>query len=178
MSEQPTEIARYIDLARLFHEKHDLWEGRSCRKHWQQLVALSRAHGCASALDYGCGKGLQYAMDFDGLTLEGHLGYTVAKYDPAVPAFATEPDGRFDLVWSIDVLEHIPESGIAWVLDRIFGLAAKAVYLVIATQPSRKRLSNGENVHVTVKPEPWWREKIDASASLAGFAGDLACRFE
>ena len=177
MIEPPADVGHYIELARLFHEKNnDAWAGRSCRKHWQQLIALSRAHDCRSALDYGCGKGIQYTLDFDGRTLEQHLGYAVAKYDPAVPMFIAEPQGKFGLVWCIDVIEHVPESGVRWVLDRIFGFADKAVYLIVATKPSHKRLSNGENVHITIRPERWWWEMIDAAR--VGFSGELVCRFE
>jgi len=148
-------------------------------KHLKAVYALSQKVGATSLLDYGCGKGMAYkadgkfpgsaaAMGFDvppGSNLEDLLGYKVFKYDPAVPEFATEPNGYFDLVVCSDVLEHIPEEDIDWVLEQLVWRARKALFVTVGIYPAKKTLPNGENAHVTVKPEEWWREKIEKASA-------------
>ncbi len=59
-----------------------------------------------------------------------------------------------------DVLEHIPEPDISWILSEQFGLATKLVFGNIASFPADKLLPNGENAHCTVRPVAWWQETI------------------
>ena len=70
-----------------------------------------------------------------------------------------EPPGggvRFDLGVCTDVMEHIPEEKVGEVLTRIAG-HCKVVILKIANFPSR---SLGEDLHPTMKPLPWWLDRI------------------
>ena len=56
-------------------------------------------------LDYGGGNGRM-------AELLRQTGFTdVTTYDPFVPARAAPPDGRFDLVLCIEVVEHAPRRG-------------------------------------------------------------------
>jgi hypothetical protein len=81
-----------------------------------------------------------------------------------VEQFAARPDSRFDGVISTDVLEHIPEEDIDWVLAECFGFARRFLYMNIASYLAVKILPNGWNAHVTVRPPGWWRERIEAAA--------------
>jgi hypothetical protein len=106
-------------------------------------------------LDYGCGRGtLKSAM----LTA-GYAG-SIHEYDPAIAGKNLLPKPA-DLVVCTDVLEHIEPEKLGAVLDHIFGLAKKAVFLLIATRPANKRLPDGRNAHLIVQPAPWWLEKLD-----------------
>lgn len=91
-----------------------------------------------------------------GLKLEEQLGYTVTKFDPAVPKFAKRPTGVFDLVWCTDVMEHIPEEDIPAIVADLVEYAVKALFVTVATHPAKKTLPNGENAHVTQKDGDWW----------------------
>jgi hypothetical protein len=72
-------------------------------------------------------------------------------------------------VVSTDVLEHIPEEDVDWVLKDCFSFAKKFIYMNIASYPARKILPNGWNAHVTIESPDWWRQRILKAA--AGWSG-------
>ncbi len=65
---------------------------------------------------------------------------------------------------STDVLEHITEPDLPWILDELFGYANKFVFANIACYPAKKSLPNGKNAHCTVREPDWWRGMIHAVA--------------
>lgn len=156
-----------IDQFARHHATRKTWDGSVTLKHWRSIIGLSRQHRCKSALDYGCGKGAQYEADLGGGSrLEDLLGYRVTKYDPAIPAFASEPAEPFDLVFCVDVLIHIPEEDIDWLVERLFSLASKALLITIGAGQIKKRFPDGSDPAVTVMPAPWWRERIGRIAAV------------
>jgi hypothetical protein len=176
---------RYVELLDLYQEYHsegdeaqdfaasETYPGRSLLRHIPNIRQLVDSTGARSLLDYGAGKGLQYEWRNislrDGTTISSVKDYwgieTVTCYDGAYPPFTTLPSGTFDAVICTDVLEHIPEQDIPWVLDELFGFATKFVYANIACHPAKAILPNGENAHCTVKPESWWAARVrDAAA--------------
>lgn len=179
----------YVDQCKIHHATKKTFSGNGCLKHATALLAMSKAIGAATAIDYGCGKGLQYGkvLEIPGydipMSLEGALGYRVTKYDPAVPAFDTPPEGPADFVWCTDVLEHIPEEDISFIVTELSRLAIKGVFVTVGTYPAKKHLPNGENAHVCIKPTEWWvhrfkalQERADASrTSDQPFAFQMLC---
>lgn len=175
----------YLEQCRIHHATRKTFSGNGVLKHARTLVEMSRVIGAESAIDYGCGKGLQYGKTFpakDGTDqmLEAALGYTVTKFDPAVPQFETAPAAPADLVWCTDVLEHIPEEDIPFIVSELSRLAVKGVFVTIGTYPAKKVLPNGENAHVCIKPEPWWVEQFKpltdrAAASDGAFTFQMLC---
>jgi hypothetical protein len=154
----------YLDQAKQFHAESKAFSGRGVLKHAPSLIEFSRRIRATNALDYGCGKGNQYTPEHDkGIRLEEKLGYTVTKFDPAVPKFNTKPTGTFDLVWCTDVLEHIPEEDIPWVIQELDAFATKGLFITVGTYPAKKSLPNGENAHVCVKPAHWWCDQFAAN---------------
>lgn len=88
-----------------------------------------------------------------------------ALYDIAYPDWTEMPEGKFDLVISTDVLEHIPEGELLdEALENIFSKANKAVFLKVDTNPAMKVLSNGQNAHCTLKSKEEWRSILEALA--------------
>lgn len=160
----PSERYRhFLKLSAEFHATHKTFSGRGVKKHATALVDFSKRIGATSALDYGCGKGAHYGdliAVLGGQTIEQALGFEVAKYDPAWPPFSTVPAGAFDLVWCTDVLEHIPEEDMGWVMGVLWGYATKGLFITVGNFPSKKSFSDGTNTHVTVKPIEWWDEVI------------------
>jgi hypothetical protein len=150
----------------------DVFAGHSLHEHIPPVRALVSATGAGSILDYGSGKGAVYAAR--DLTLpNGDVATTIREYwavdriecyDPGVPAFASRPSGTFDGVVCTDVLEHVPEEDLDWLLRDLFGFADRFVYANIAAYPAEKILPNGWNAHVTVEGPSWWRRRIRSAA--------------
>lgn len=162
---KPSErFAEYIGQCKIHHATRKTFSGRGCLKHAREILELADQVGARSALDYGAGKMTQYVDTVkghpDGTTLESILGFEVTKYDPAVPGIDVEPTGKFDLVWCTDVMEHIPEEDIDYIVHRLAALTRKALFVTVATYAAKKRLPNGENAHVTQKPAEWWEARF------------------
>lgn len=128
--------------------------GKSSVKRAPYVLAHIRALKPGSVIDYGCGQSTLPDMIRDSGVA------TVARYDPAIPAYAEEPRNRFDLLVSIDVLEHIPEEGIDDVLQHMKTLSEKAL-IIIDHRPAKFILPNGLNAHATVRPADWWRKRLE-----------------
>ena len=106
-------------------------------------------------LDYGCGKGnIMSALSVD------YPDCKFTGYDPAVTEYSSLPDGKFDCVFSNDVLEHIEPAYIDKVLQHINKLARANIWLRIDTMPARKFLSDGRNAHLIQEDPDWWERKI------------------
>lgn len=156
---------RHLGLA-----AEETFDGRSLTQHESVIARLINATGATTLLDYGAGKGGRY-RPHPGEPETGPIkehpawpGVRVTCYDPAYTPLAGPYDGRFDGVISTDVLEHIPEEDIGWVLDDMFSAARRFVYLVAACYPARKVLPNGENAHCTLLPPEWWRGQVEMAA--------------
>lgn len=155
---------RYIEQCKIHHAVSKTFSGRGVLKHIDHLLALAAEYNVRSALDYGCGKGGQYrdTVKSLGMTLEKALGFEVDKYDPAVEMFSAVPQGVFDMVWCTDVLEHIPEEDIDWVVQQLDAYTDKILFVTVGCYPAKKLLPNGENTHITQRPREWWEQKFSA----------------
>lgn len=111
-------------------------------------------------LDYGCGKGLQYTEKKLHLRFSDEIPFL---YDVGVPQFRTRPEGLFSGIICTDVMEHIDERDVDTVLADIFSFATDdaCLFFNIATVPAKSAtLSDGRNVHLTLKPRQWWEDSI------------------
>jgi len=175
---------RFRLLGELYRQVHEsglkqgadaanVFAGGSLREHIGVVRRLAWHTGAKTILDYGCGKGLLYREHdlalSDGTTIPSVKAHwnveAIHLYDPGVEEYARRPEGQFDGVVSTDVLEHIPEEDIDWVLGECFGFARKFLYMNIASYPAKKILPNGWNAHVTIQPPDWWRARIESGAS-------------
>ncbi len=113
-----------------------------------------------SILDFGCGRSDLVAHFWnDG-------SRRIERYDPAIPALREMPDGFFSLVLCCDVLEHIPMFAVDKILQQIRKKSARALF-TISLKPSRARLPDGRNAHVTLLSTTEWMRWI------AEYFGDL-----
>lgn len=148
------------------------FSGKMLVEHAPSISALIRRTESRTLLDYGSGKGEAY--EGKDILLAGGESVTSLKdywklnnislYDPGYEPFSQLPTGQFDAVICIDVLEHITESDLPWVLDEIFEYANEFVFANIACYPAKKLLPNGMNAHCTVRPPQWWTGLIHAVA--------------
>lgn len=115
--------------------------------------------GCGSFLDVGCGPGGQ-------VQTAGMLGYRAIGID-VDPAFYRTPGvalidlcvapvvlpQQADLVWSVEVAEHIPAECISNYLVTLTCNAKRAIVMT-ASQMERP-------LHVSVHPPDWWRDAME-----------------
>jgi hypothetical protein len=135
--------------------------GTASLQYGQMVSQIVENSGAKTLLDYGCGSMRNLAKVLDcNVEYEG--------YDPAVPAFAADPDAA-DLVVCIDVLEHIEPDCLDAVLDHIKAKALGHVFLTIHTGPAVKTLSDGRNAHLIQQPPAWWLPKLMQRWSLLQF---------
>ncbi len=119
--------------------------------------------GARTLLDYGAGKGrlmqnVQPAHDVE---------FTL--YDPAIPELSEVPEGKFDLVCCIDVLEHVEPECLDSVLDSLQRVTGEYAFLTVHTGPAVKTLDDGRNAHLIQQPPYWWLPKIMARFDLMSF---------
>lgn len=138
--------------------------GRASGK-WAGMVSeLITRYNPQTILDYGAGKG------FLGECLKEFIvGREFAEYDPAVEAIEKMPDGTFQMVCCIDVLEHIEPECLDDVLDSIRDKIEGVAFLTIHTGPAGKELPDGRNAHLIQRPVLWWRIKLDERFNVPAF---------
>ena len=177
---------RYLELVAQYQHLHrhgdpergvlpeHQYVGRSLPRQVKPIKTLIDRFASKTILDYGAGRGKQYtapigAPPTDGsppLTIPDYWGVdSVTCYDAGYEPFGTLPTGTFDGVVCTDVLEHVPQQDLAWVLDEIFSYARKFVFINLASYPAKAILPNGENAHCTVEPLAWWHQTIKAAAA-------------
>jgi len=151
----------WIEEYKQYHaELNTRYPGDNLKPQLHHIKTLVEDTKAESLLDFGCGKGLQYTK----WKHHEELGIMPALYDPAVPEFENLPEGKFDGIYSTDVMEHIPKEQLPETFDMIFSKAEKFVFLAICTKPAIAILPSGENAHCTVEPIGFWKTMVDKYA--------------
>ena len=151
-------------------KKKPAFGGGSLKPHVGVIGELVKRHGPATLLDYGSGKGLVYQDSPEHPAGSRHKvlpawpGLAITCYDPGHTPYAAPVSGSFDAVIATDMLEHVPEEDVPWVLDELFSLCSGFLYLVAACFPARKHLPDGQNAHCTVMSPEWWQGQVEAAA--------------
>lgn len=154
MKPSPEYLAALEDSKR-HHASSKTYSGKLLRPHAPVIKEMIDRLGCESILDYGCGKGSQYTWrNADptgsipvGMTIEEYWGVPVTKYDPAYPPFAAEPMVKFDMVICTHVLGAIPTLDLPWVVDRLYSLSNKALYIAEKIAPVKKKVFQKPDLH-------------------------------
>ena len=145
--------------------------GKMLGEHAPTIKEMIDRTSSRTLLDYGSGKGESYEQkdiqigETVAPSLQEYWGLeSIRCYDPGYQPFTELPQEQFDAVISTDVLEHITEPDLPWILDEMFGFARRFVFANIACYPAKKNLPNGQNAHCTVRSPDWWRGMIHAVA--------------
>ena len=145
--------------------------GKMLASHAPTVKTMIERTGAKSLLDYGAGKGQSYKQKDIQIgsvvapTIKEYWGLDEIRcYDPGYEPFNQLPSEQFDAVISTDVLEHITEPDLPWILDELFSYARCFVFANIACYPAKKSLPNGQNAHCTVRPPEWWMGMIHGVA--------------
>ena len=120
---------------------------------------LISKEGLASVLDFGCGKGMPFTQLKDVIT--------VHNYDPVTSPIPLPNDS--DIVYSSDVLEHIEVDQLDQVIDKLYNIASKYQYHLIACHPAKKKLSDGRNAHLIIEKPEWWKAILDKKNKELGW---------
>ena len=170
--------ARYTELIKLYRHAHELGQPEFGNKpedtfagtvriqHASRISFFTKSCGAQRLLDYGAGKGHQYDLNRTDVDLREVYGVSeITCYDPGHQPYSSLPDGSFDGVICLDVMEHCPEEDLPWIISEIIGYAEKFVYFTVACFKAEKKLPNGENAHCTVRPPAWWKAMFEYVAA-------------
>lgn len=168
MTNPSAEYTELLEEYKGLHKDPTMFPGKSVLKYVHYIRSILKDNRCKTLLDYGSGKGYLYEADhaYTKKNLTKALDKfwkldEVTCYDPGVEKFSKLPEGVFDGVIAVDVMEHIPTEDAEWVLDQIIGYASKTVFLNIACYQALKTFKNGKNVHVSVHSPDWWMDLLN-----------------
>ena len=159
-----------IDSYKKLHEQEGKFKGISLIPLVPTLMKIVKDNDCKTLLDYGCGKAIPYdkerckEVDLRNPIQELCSLESFDLYDPAYEKYATLPDKKYDIVVCTDVLEHVAEQDLDYVLTQILSRSNKVVFLNICCKPALKHFKEGKfkgkNVHISLFEPDWWGRKI------------------
>lgn len=161
------EYVAAVKASTKFHATSGKFDGQRTNRALHLIGPLFKERRVRTALDYGCGKAVLYKKrgSFASRvmpTMDKLLGINFTLYDPCVPAYSRLPNGKFDGVLVVDVLEFVPDQDVPWVMKEIMQFATQAVFLSVNTSPPKK-LVNADYY----RPETWWLERIVAASRFS-----------
>lgn len=176
---KPKPSEKYIELVEAYKELHkeeSKFRGISLVPFAIDMYGIIQYNKCKSIIDYGCGKAIAYKENFKEIdpkkkipnfTVPLHKWWGIDElslYDPGVPEHSTLPTKKADLVICTDVLEHVPEEDLDWVIKELCSLSNSAVFINVSSVPALKTFTTGKykgmNVHVSLFDHAWWVNKI------------------
>ena len=141
------------------------YNGQTTSQYADIIKKIIEQNNYRTLLEYGCGKAFYYDNQFvlknkKINSLKDYWGVGVRLYDPCFEKFSVLTTKKSDLTICIDVLEHIPEEDINWVLKEFFKLTKSMVFMNIACTPAVALLPNGKNAHINIQTPKYWHEKL------------------
>ena len=155
----------FLKEYKAMHNSGDkIFNGRSLVKYVGYIKNFLEDNDCKTLLDYGCGKGHLYMEEHyesvTGLLKEPLPDFwnldSYYLYDPGCEDFKVLPTEKYDAVICTDVMEHVPEEDLGWVIEEIFSHAKKMVFLNVACFKALKTFKDGTNVHVSIFHHQDW----------------------
>ena len=136
------------------------------QKRLEELLAIVKRYNPKKVLDVGCGIG--YFVEFmrkDGIGATGidnapdlrHFWGKKPYFIRGVASALPFDDGAFDLVFSSDFFEHVPEEQIDDVANEMKRVS-KTVLARVAYEAKLDKIQ--ARYHVTNKPKDFWIKKL------------------
>lgn len=163
----------YKRLLQQYREQRPDW-GRGGPKHAAAIAELCNEVRAGSLIDYGCGVGR-----LDEALQELRPELRIIGYDPSVPGKDVPPAGHFDVLASLDVLEHVEPECLRAVLRHMTALAPVA-YLNVSMREAKAVLPDGRNAHLIVWDARRWSTVLRWHYSKVVRIGDstaFICRY-
>lgn len=153
------------------HRSSKTYSGKLLRPHVPFIKEYINAYNIRSIIDYGCGKGSQYSWvipETGGQTVEDYWGIPVFKYDPAYAPYATKPrpGERFDLVICTHTLGAIPTFDRRAVVEDLFGLANKLIYVAEKIGPIKKNVFSNKEWFESWNREQWRKALLNHGSAI------------
>ena len=148
-------------------DSKDAYNGKSTLAFAPIIKEIIKNENINNMIDYGCGKGNFYRNSFNLGSrfippLRKFWNIDIKLYDPCYEKYSNfEKDECFDLTICIDVLEHVPETDIEWILDRFFKISKKFIFINVACYEAIALLPDGRNAHINIQKPIWWSNKIE-----------------
>jgi len=142
------------------HRKAE-WGNTAGKYAGDSIVNLLNAYPeIQTILDYGCGEGsLKTHIEDAGIT---DKDWTL--YDPGMDKFQNLPTGKFDLVITTDVLEHVEEIMLNSVLKHLQSMTGKFLYSEIACYFCGAKFPSGpyigQDLHINLKAPDMWAQRL------------------
>lgn len=149
---------KYKELNQIHHSecaKHGIpWGISNVTGHWlDRIVEIACENNVRSIFDYGSGHGVMSKRLKE-------KGFLIGEYDPGLPEKEGKPKGQFDMLISLDVLEHVESDYIMIALDEVAAYTRKVAFLTIATTQAKHILPGGVNAHQTIQTSDWWLHQL------------------
>lgn len=129
--------------------------GSDSFRFYNLVNKIVKQNNFSSIIDFGCGNA----------TLHQQFKKRCNKiqfynYDFAIQKYSKYPQNKyFDFLVCLDVMQHIPEKQLEFVIKQHLKLSNCCLYN-ISCRKAINILPNGENAHCTVRSKSWWLEYL------------------
>jgi hypothetical protein len=141
--------------------------GTASAKFAPLVARLIDQYAISELLDYGAGSRFTLIRTISDKRL-AKSKFDYHPYEPAIPAYAAEPEPR-EMVACIDVLEHIEPECLDDVLNDLKRCTLRIGLFTVHCGPAAKVLPDGRNAHLIQEPPEWWLPKITDRFTLQTF---------
>ena len=148
------DLPDYRDMVGQYKELHEEKHyGDSAHLYLEEFTEIVKEFDPDSILDYGCGRSDLIAHFYKDGERE------LFRFDPALSMYRVFPTNHIDMVICCDVMEHILIGDVDRVLNEIKEKSKNALFAIFLS-PSKKKLPDGRNAHVTLLSRAEWMRWI------------------
>ena len=127
--------------------------------NYQFKTVLDAGCGSADVVRYLLSKGYDaQGIELSHNVLKTHASDLLKKKKVLQGSLSKLPhgDNTFDVIFSSEVLEHIPKENISKVIEEFYRVSKRYVFLTISLRPS----SNFNKYHITLQDRDWWEKEF------------------
>ena len=152
-----------------------LWKNGYKDANWKKLaneaLKMKSLYKNPSLIDFGLGNG--NALDFfegkdfhvEGVDISSYAVEAQRKsgrkvYHASLDNLSMIKNNQFSVGFCNDVLEHMPEELVAASIKEMSRVCLDYLFISVCPKPSHHLSLEGENLHLTVRPEHWWSEQF------------------